>query len=111
MIGRTISHYTIMEKLGKGGMGEVFLAEDTKLRRKVVLKFLPSEYTSEPELKARFIREAQAAAALNHPNITAIHEINEVGSECSIYMKHVEGKPIKQLLFVTNTSQTDPRYP
>ncbi|MGB2988405.1 MAG: protein kinase, partial [Candidatus Zixiibacteriota bacterium] len=74
MIGDIISHYKVLEKIGSGGMGEVYLAEDTKLRRKVALKFLPSEYASQLDLKTRFMREAQAAAALNHPNVVTVHE-------------------------------------
>ncbi|UCB52872.1 MAG: protein kinase, partial [Candidatus Zixiibacteriota bacterium] len=70
-----VSHYKIIRKIGAGGMGEVYLAEDTKLNRRVALKFLPAQYTADQNLKARFKREAQAAAALNHPNVITIHEV------------------------------------
>ncbi len=111
MIGRTISHYKILEKLGEGGMGEVYLAQDTKLDRRVALKFLPVQLASDGELKARFKREARAAVALNHPNIIAICEKDELESKCSIYAEQVEGKPTKQLLLVTDTFRTDTRSP
>jgi len=97
LINQTISHYKIIKKLGQGGMGEVFLAEDTELRRKVALKFLPPHFTSNAALKARFKREAQAAAALNHPNIVTVHEIGEHNGVSYIVMEYVEGASLKDL--------------
>jgi len=96
MAGKTISHYKIIERLGNGGMGVVYKAEDTKLKRMVALKFLPTDLTRDEEAKKRFVHEAQAASALDHPNICAIHETDETDDgQIFIAMAYCEGETLK----------------
>ena len=95
MIGETILHYKILEKLGEGGMGIVYLAEDTKLKRRVAIKFLPTYIAADTEERQRFEIEAQAAASLNHPNITTIHAIEESEDKIFIVMEFIDGDELK----------------
>ena len=95
VIGSTISHYRVLEKLGEGGMGVVYLAEDTKLKRKVGLKILPEDLTRDQDRKRRFITEARAAAAIEHPHIAAIYDIDEVEGQTFIAMEYVRGGSLR----------------
>jgi serine/threonine protein kinase/Tfp pilus assembly protein PilF len=96
--GRRLSAYRVVSKLGAGGMGEVYLAEDTRLGRRVALKVLPRELATDPALKARLIHEARAASALNHPNIVALHDIGSEGGIDFLVMEYVAGKPLSELI-------------
>ena len=98
MVSQTLAHYKILEKIGSGGMGEVYLAEDTKLDRKVALKVLPPELAESEDRRARFTQEAKAIAALNHPNIVHVYSVEEADGVHFITMELVRGKTLTELL-------------
>ena len=107
MIGKTLGHYRLLEKIGQGGMGEVFLADDTSLHRKVTLKFLPAEMQQDAAARKRFIREARATAALDHPYICHINEVAEYEGKDFIVMEYVEGQTLKERLDQSFLSQKE----
>ncbi len=98
MIGKTILHYKVLEKIGEGGMGVLYLAEDINIRRKAVLKFLPSDVTNNHDINSRFKREAQAAGSLTHPNIVTIYDVGVHEGKSFIAMEYVKGKTLRELI-------------
>jgi len=98
MIGKTLNHFKVLDRLGKGGMGEVYVAEDSKLKRRVALKVLPEEVARDPARLDRFQREAESIAALNHPNIVTIYSIEEADGIRFLTMELVEGETLTQLI-------------
>src|SRR5687767_6004514 len=93
-----LSHYRILEKIGVGGMGEVYLAEDMRLDRKVAIKFLNEEFSRDSDKLKRFVQEAKAVSALNHPNILTVHEIGEIDNTNYIVTEFIEGKTLREHL-------------
>ena len=108
--GNTVAHYEVLSELGRGGMGVVYKARDTKLNRTVALKFLPPHLTTDEEATARFVREAQAAAAIDHPNICSIHEISETDDgQTFIVMGHYGGATLREGLSHPTFRKSSPR--
>src|SRR5439155_6031005 len=104
MIGTTVSHYRVLEKVGAGGMGEVYVAEDTRLRRRVALKILPEDLTRDADRRLRFVQEARAAAAIEHPHIAAIYDVDEIEGRWFIAMELVRGQSLRETIRVRRLS-------
>ena len=98
MVGKTILHYRILKEIGKGGMGVVYKAEDTKLHRAVAIKALSADLVGDEKARARFLREARAASAIDHPNICTVYEVNEVEDVLFFVMQYVDGKTLKRFI-------------
>ncbi|HSQ20034.1 MAG TPA: serine/threonine-protein kinase, partial [Blastocatellia bacterium] len=107
MVAAQLSHYRIIKRLGAGGMGEVFLAEDLKLERKVAIKMLPAKLIEDHQARRRLLREAKTAAILDHPNICAIHEVNEDGDSPFIVMQYLEGETLSSKIESSAVSPED----
>jgi serine/threonine protein kinase len=112
VVGRTVSHYRIVEKLGEGGMGVVYKGRDTRLDRLVAIKVLPADRVADEDRRRRFVQEAKAASALNHPNIVTVHDISQADGMTFIAVECIEGKTLDQLIGRKGLKLNDAlRYP